>query len=73
VTTEPSLAAPSDKIQFGFIGVGRQGTSRLNEFIRHPDVVAAAVCDLVCQYYSERLLAPKVRFFIEEIVEEIRP
>src|SRR4051794_15984495 len=42
----PSLAAPSDKIQFGFIGLGRQGTSRLNEFIKHPDVVAAAVCDL---------------------------
>jgi predicted dehydrogenase len=42
----PSQAAPSDKIQFGFIGVGRQGTSRLNEFMRHPDVVAAAVCDL---------------------------
>ena len=30
----------------GFIGVGRQGTSRLKEFMRHPDVVAAAVCDL---------------------------
>src|SRR6266536_1398135 len=40
-------AAPaSDKIQVGFIGLGRQGTSRLNEFMRHPDVVAAAVCDL---------------------------
>lgn len=34
---------------------------------------ASAVCDLVSKYYSERLLAPKVRFFIEEIVEEIRP
>jgi predicted dehydrogenase len=42
----PTLAAPSDKIQFGFIGVGGQGTGRLNEFMRHPDVVAAAVCDL---------------------------
>ena len=41
-----SRAAPSDKIRFGFIGVGRQGTSRLNEFMRHPDVSAAAVCDL---------------------------
>src|SRR5579864_4333128 len=44
--TKRTLAAPSDKIQFGFIGVGRQGTSRLNEFMRQPDVVAAAVCDL---------------------------
>jgi predicted dehydrogenase len=38
--------AASDKIQMGFIGVGRQGTSRLNEFMRQPDVVAVAVCDL---------------------------
>ena len=37
---------PSDRIQVGFIGLGGQGTSRLNEFMRHPDVVAAAVCDL---------------------------
>jgi predicted dehydrogenase len=41
-----SFAAPSDRIQVGFIGVGRQGTSRLKEFMRQPDVVAAAVCDL---------------------------
>src|SRR3954466_13365625 len=41
-----SAVAASDKIQVGFIGLGRQGTSRLNEFMRHPDVVAAAVCDL---------------------------
>lgn len=34
---------------------------------------AAEVCDLVAKYYSERLLAPKVRFFIEEVVAEIRP
>src|SRR5450432_3143335 len=36
----------SDKIQVGFIGLGGQGTSRLNEFMKQPDVVAAAVCDL---------------------------
>jgi len=41
-----AAAAPSDKINVGFIGVGRQGTSRLNEFMRQPDVVAAAICDL---------------------------
>ena len=40
-------AAPaSDRLQIGFIGLGRQGTSRLNEFMRHPDVAAVAVCDL---------------------------
>ncbi len=35
-----------DRLLVGFIGVGRQGTSRLNEFMRQPDVTAAAVCDL---------------------------
>src|ERR1019366_1816858 len=38
-------APASDKIQVGFIGLGGQGTSRLHEFMKQPDV-AAAVCDL---------------------------
>jgi len=46
VFTQRGLTAPSDKLRFGFIGVGRQGTGRLNEFMRQPDVIAAAVCDL---------------------------
>ena len=41
-----AAAAPSDRIRFGFIGLGRQGTSRLNEFLKHPDVAAVAVCDV---------------------------
>jgi predicted dehydrogenase len=42
-----SRAVPaSDRIRFGFIGLGGQGTSRLNEFMRHPDVQAVAVCDV---------------------------
>ncbi len=45
-----SGAAPSDRLQVGFIGLGGQGTSRLNEFMRHPDVTAAAVCDLDAQH-----------------------
>ncbi len=36
----------SDRLQFGFIGLGGQGTSRLNEFMKHPDVDAVAVCDV---------------------------
>ena len=39
-------APASDRLQFGFIGLGQQGTSRLNEFMKHPDVAAVAVCDL---------------------------
>ena len=42
----PSLrAAPSDKIRVGFIGIGAQGAGRLREFMRHPEVTAAAICD----------------------------
>lgn len=44
---------PSDRIRFGFIGLGGQGTSRLNEFMKHEDVVATAVCD-VDQTHLER-------------------
>ena len=40
------MAAPSDRIRMGFIGLGGQGTSRLNEFLRQPDVAATAVCDV---------------------------
>ncbi len=37
---------PSDKIRVGFIGLGGMGTGRLTQFMKHDDVVAAAVCDL---------------------------
>lgn len=40
------LAAPNDRINVGFIGVGGMGTGRLNGFLRHADVNAVAVCDL---------------------------
>ncbi len=41
-----STTAPSDKIRVGFIGLNGMGTGRLNGFMKHSDVVAAAVCDL---------------------------
>ena len=37
---------PSERIRVGFIGLGGQGFGRLREFMKHPDVAAAAVCDL---------------------------
>ncbi len=46
MTRQAVQAAPSDRIRVGFIGLGVQGTGRLAEFMRHPDVVAAAVCDV---------------------------
>lgn len=38
--------SPSDRINVGFIGLGTQGTSRLKEFLEHPDVNVAALCDV---------------------------
>src|SRR3984893_13985280 len=37
---------PSDRIQVGFIGLGGQGTGRLNQFMKQSDVDAGAVCDV---------------------------
>ena len=39
-------APPSDRIRLAFIGVGGMGTSRLREFMTHPDVEIAAICDV---------------------------
>ncbi|MFB3829687.1 MAG: Gfo/Idh/MocA family protein [Bryobacteraceae bacterium] len=41
-----ALAAPSDRVRVGFIGVGGQGAGRLRGFLNHPDVAVAAVCDV---------------------------
>lgn len=41
-----ALAAPSERIRVGFIGVGGMGTNRLRGFLRHDDVEIAALCDL---------------------------
>jgi predicted dehydrogenase len=38
--------APSDQIVLGMIGVGNMGTSRLQGFLKHPDVRIGAVCDV---------------------------
>ncbi|MEP7363889.1 MAG: Gfo/Idh/MocA family oxidoreductase [Acidobacteriota bacterium] len=37
---------PNDQIVVGMIGVGNQGTGRLREFLKHPDVRIAAICDV---------------------------
>lgn len=38
--------AASDRIRVGFIGCGGMGTARIRQFLEHPDVEAAAVCDV---------------------------
>jgi len=44
----PASAAqgPNDHVVLGIIGVGSQGTGRLNEFLKMPDVRIGAVCDV---------------------------
>jgi predicted dehydrogenase len=45
----------SERINVGFIGVGSQGTSRLREFMKHPDVNVAAVCDVDSSHLDRAL------------------
>ena len=49
-------APPSDRIQVGFIGLGGQGTGRLNQFMKQNDVDAVTVCD-VDQTHLDRAVA----------------
>ena len=41
-----TASAASDQVGLGMIGTGNQGTGRLNEFLRLPDVRIAAICDV---------------------------
>jgi predicted dehydrogenase len=38
--------SPNDRINMGFIGLGSQGTGRLKEFMKHPDVNVTVLCDV---------------------------
>jgi len=38
--------AASEKITMGFIGVAGRGSSLLHDFMKHPDVEVAAICDV---------------------------
>jgi len=52
----PAFAAnqsPNNQIVLGMIGVGGQGTGRLKEFLKFPDVRVAAICD-VDQRHADR-------------------
>ena len=46
--------APSDKLVFGAIGVGRQGSGDMRGFLNQADVRMAAICD-VNQATRERM------------------
>lgn len=38
--------SPNERINVGFIGVGGMGSGRLSQFMEHPDVNVAALCDV---------------------------
>src|SRR5713226_4216589 len=42
----PRLNAPSDKVRFGIVGVGMEGTGLLTTAVQLPGVECAAACDL---------------------------
>lgn len=50
------LAAPNDRINMGFIGVGGMGMSRLRGFLQQADVNPVAICDLD-QKHVDRAMA----------------
>ena len=49
------LAAPSERINMAFIGVGGMGTNRLRGFLKHPDVNPVALCDLDSNHLDRAL------------------
>ncbi len=50
LASQPSIrqkqVGANDKIVFGLIGCGGMGAANMNEFMKHPDVEVAAVCDV---------------------------
>jgi predicted dehydrogenase len=46
---------PNERTQMGFIGLGGQGTGRLEEFMQHDDVDVAALCDVDEDHLNQAL------------------
>ena len=57
MAARPGRVAPSDRVRFGIIGVGMQGSGLLGESIRLPNVECAAACDL---YDGRHVLAREI-------------
>lgn len=71
-TTEYLLAMKCLASRVASVGV-KGDRADVITLIRHLGILdATEVCDIVIKYYNERLLPPKVMYFIEEIVEEMR-
>ena len=78
-----AIAAPSDRVRVGFIGVGNRGDQLLDGFAGQPDVEIAALCD-VYDPYAQRDPAsihprhkamgriPRMRTAVPEAVPRVR-
>lgn len=53
----PQMAAPSDRVRFGIVGIGMQGSGLLTNAIQLPGVECAAACDL---YDGRHTLAQEI-------------
>ena len=49
LSSKPGLpkVAPIDKVRFGFVGVGNQGSSHVRNFLNIGDVEIKAICDII--------------------------
>jgi len=57
-----ALAAPSDRVRVGFIGVGNRGDQLLDAFAAQPDVEIAALCDVYEPYLQRDASAIHPRY-----------
>ena len=54
--------SPNDTISIAMIGVGGMGTGRLKQFLQHPDVRIAAICDVDRRHVARAIaMVEKVR------------
>ena len=49
---------PNDQVVVGMIGTGNQGTGRLREFLRQPDVRIGAICDVDRSHLDRAIARP---------------
>ncbi len=49
-----SIAAPSERIRLGVIGLGSRGFNLIDDFLREPDAEIVAICDVDRLHYRDR-------------------
>lgn len=68
-----SQKGPNDQITVGMIGVGNQGTGRLREFLKQPDVRIGAICDVDRSHLDRAVaLVEKEKGYKPEAIPDFR-